>query len=243
MAHELNQPLTAILGQSQAGLRLLRRPDPDLARINLVLDANVAQAKRASAILARLREWSSRAARQPSPVSVNECLTNVVALVKPDAAQSSINLELNADPANPRIMADAVEIEQLVFNLMRNSIESLQRVDGEQSGQVLQLVDINSGTVQSDAFNRSLDSRGVVRISSRLTGDRVTIEVFDNGPGISPDMQNRLFEPFATDKPNGMGLGLALCTRIVERSAGSLSIVSDPHIGTRATVSIPVLEA
>lgn len=243
MAHELNQPLTAILGQSQAGLRLLRASDPDVARISQVLDDNVAQAKRASAILARLREWSSRSARQPSPVSINECMANVVALVTAEAKQHAINLQIQADPREPKIMADAVEIEQLVFNLVRNALESLQRFEALQSTPDDLLADSDSHLLQSDAFTQASDSRRLVRLSSKLTGEQVTIEVFDNGPGISSDMQSRLFEPFATDKPNGMGLGLALCTRIAERSAGSLSIVSDPRKGTRATVSIPILES
>jgi len=238
MAHELNQPLTAILGQSQAGLRLLSQQNPELERISRVLEANVAQTKRASAILARLREWSNRTERQASPIGVNESLANVAALLGPEAKQYSILLEVDADPSNPRIMADAVEFEQLVFNLVRNAIDSLQRVAGEQSKKVVSRRDGTSDWIETDVISPAAGTRGLVRITSKQSDDQVSVEVFDNGRGISADMQSRLFEPFATDKPDGMGLGLALCARIAERAAGSLSIESGLKTGTRATVLI-----
>ena len=234
MAHELNQPLTAILSQSQAGLRLLGRPGTEPERIGEVLGANVAQAKRASTILARLREWSSRTDRAPTAVSVNRCIANVVALVAPEARRLSVDLVTDPDPSDPAILADAVEIEQVVFNLVRNALESLQRVGGGPSPAA------RARWGGPDAPVDASGAAGRVRISSRLAGGRVTIEVHDDGPGVSPAMRERLFEPFATDKPDGMGLGLALCARIVERSGGSLSLVGDVGRGARATVSVPV---
>ncbi len=232
MAHELNQPLTAILAQSQAGLRLLRRPDTDAARVGEVLEANVAQARRASTILSRLREWSSRARRPATEVSVNECMRNVFALVAPEAKRLRVDLVLRTDPSDPVIAADAVEMEQVIFNLVRNSLDSLQRHPGTSA-----VPRTNPGGLDSVAGHA--ERAGAIRISSARSGGRVTVEVHDDGAGVSAAMRDRLFEPFATDKADGMGLGLALCARIVERSNGSLSLVGDAGTGTRATMSLP----
>ena len=230
MAHELNQPLTAVLGQSQAGLRLLNRPDIDLQRLARVLEANVSQAKRASAILSRLRNWSSRRIHETTAVSINESVANVVALIDLNATRLSVTVDVQSDPGDPKIKADAVEIEQVVFNLVRNALESLD------SPEIQNLTEIH----HRGAGNR-IGFRGLIHITTDQLNGEVSIVISDNGRGISSDIQDRLFEPFATDKPGGMGLGLALCARIVERYDGRIEMVSNDTRGTTAKVVFPVL--
>ncbi len=230
MAHELNQPLTAVLGQSQAGLRLLNRPDVDLQRLAKVLEANVSQAKRASAVLSRLRNWSSRRTHGTTAVSINESVANVVALIDLNATHLSVTVDVQSDPDDPKIKADAVEIEQVVFNLVRNALESLD------SPEIQNLLEI-----QHSGVGNRVGFRGLIRITTDQLNDEVSIVISDNGRGISSDIQDRLFEPFATDKPGGMGLGLALCARIVERYDGRIEITSNDRRGTTAKIVFPAL--
>ncbi len=231
IAHEVNQPLTAVLGQSQAGLRLLNQSDVDLKRIASVLEANVAQAKRASKIMSRLRDWSSRTQRMRSVVSVNDSVANVVSLLDVEAQRASIELFVQLDRGNPQIDADAIELEQVVFNLVCNSLDALNRSGNNDP----------HATMRVDHMGDDFTKSGLIRIETSQSNGEVCIVVSDNGRGISVAMQTRLFEPFASDKSGGMGLGLALCERIVDRYDGRIDIVSDKGKGTTATVVFPVL--
>ncbi len=231
IAHELNQPLTAVLGQSQAGLRLLNQSDVDLERIASVLEANVAQAKRASKIMSRLRDWSSRTQRKRSVVSVNDSVANVVSLLDVEAQRASINLFAQLDHGNPQIDADAIELEQVVFNLVRNSLDALNRSENNDPDATMHVVRVGDEFVKSR----------LIRIETSESNGGVCIVVSDNGRGISVAMQRRLFEPFASDKSGGMGLGLALCERIVDRYNGRIDIVSEAGNGTTAKVVFPSL--
>lgn len=212
MAHELTQPLTAILSQSQAGLRLLSSESPQLAAIGSILDANVAQARRSADILSRLRRWSEKAPLQSNPVSLVECVNSVAFLLTPDLQRLRISMSVTDKSGGQQVAGDAVEIEQVVFNLMRNAIDALER-------------ECKPG------------SRIDVRIADG--GRQAVLEIADNGPGIAPAMRPRLFEPFATDKAGGMGLGLALCERIVERMGGLIDISDGAAAGAVVRITLP----
>jgi len=213
MAHELNQPLTAILSQSQAGIRLIARRDADLASIEKILQTNIAQSKRAANIIVRLREWTRTTTPVSAPQSVNRCIENVVFLLGPDSRRLGMDLTVKSDPAEPEVLGDGVEIEQILFNLVRNAMEALEQ--------------------SPEAGKR-------ISVSSLVSRQHVIVEVSDSGPGISPEMRERLFEPFATGKEKGMGLGLVLCERIVERMGGSIEILDAPGGGVTARVSLPL---
>lgn len=213
MAHELNQPLTAILSQSQAGVRLIARHDTDPLVIEKILKNNITQSKRAADIIVRLREWTRTTPPVSVPQDVNRCIENVLFLLGSDARQLGIELTVQTDSADPQVLGDSVEIEQVLFNLVRNAMEALGRV-----------------------------SAGGKRIcvSSYISGQRVVLAVTDNGPGIDPKMREKLFEPFATGKEKGMGLGLVLCERIVERMNGDIDINDMPDGGVAAQVRFPL---
>ena len=213
MAHELTQPLTAILSQSQAGARLIARDEMDRAAIAAILQDNVAQSKRAAGILTRLREWSKVSPSAPTPQSVNECIANVAFLLGPETRRLQIDLQVQAAPVDTKVIGDAVEIEQLIFNLVRNAIDAVESETGKQRR---------------------------INISNEVNHEHVVVEVTDNGPGIAAAMRERLFEPFATGKKDGMGLGLALCERIVERMQGRLEIGAATGGGVTARVILPL---
>lgn len=215
MAHELTQPLTAILSQSQAGVRLLARGDVEQKAIGDILKANVAQSKRAADILARLRSWSKPAAPGAGRERLNACMENVVFLLHPEAKRLGIELSVEPDPADPEVVGDAVEIEQVIFNFVRNAMEALER---------------------------SPRPGPRIRVCSTAGAREASVEVADNGPGIAPEMRGRLFEPFATGKEGGMGLGLALCERLVERMGGRIEVADGTGGGATARVVFPLAD-
>ena len=214
MAHELNQPLTAILSQSQAGVKLIARHDTDPVVIERILKNNITQSKRAADIIVRLREWTRTTPPVSVPQDVNRCIDNVLFLLGPDSRRLGIDLTVRTDSADPQVLGDSVEIEQVLFNLVRNAMEALERV-----------------------------SAGVktIGVSSYISGQQVVLAVTDNGPGIDPKMRERLFEPFATGKEKGMGLGLVLCERIVERMDGDIDVIGVPGGGVTAQVRLPLV--
>ncbi|MCB4455981.1 sensor histidine kinase [Leisingera sp. McT4-56] len=196
MAHELTQPLTAILSQAQAGRHLAARGDPD--QLAQVFDGIAGQAKRASAILGRLRNWTRPRQGRAAPVQVQEAVKGVELLLRPEAERAGIQLKAGPVPPSLMVRADPVELEQVLFNLVRNAIEAASQ-GGEKR----------------------------VSLTAQRSGSDVLIEVADSGPGVPADIRPRLFEPFVTGKPGGTGLGLALCQRLSERMGGDLSLALD----------------
>jgi signal transduction histidine kinase len=214
IAHELTQPLTAILSRSQAGLRLARSPSPDWSEVIGVLDANVRLAKRAGDILARLRAYVSNSAPAPEPASINRLVRNVTELMQGDLERRGIALELDLAPGDPVCVVDRVSVEQVVHNLVRNAADAVEVLPQE---------------------------RRTVTITTTAGGDMAAIAVRDRGPGIAAVDLPRLFEPFFTTKPGGMGLGLPLCERIVETFGGRITAANAPEGGAVFTIRLPRL--
>lgn len=208
LTHELTQPLTAILAQAQAGRRLLARGDGD--RLASVLEDTVTQARRASAILERFRNWSRPQAAPVQAFDLRAALRNVAALLDAQARAQDVAMafDLPADPVPLR--ADPVEMEQVGFNLLRNALEALRDRPA-----------------------------GQVRVTLRADAGKAVLTVRDNGPGIAPDLRARLFTPFTTTRPNGTGLGLALSQRLVERAGGEIAL-EDATEGTGFRITLPL---
>lgn len=205
MAHELAQPLTAILSQAQAGRHLARRGDVD--RLGTVLDDTVSQAQRAANILDRLRRWSKPNRAPSEACSVHEAAQSVQNLLAVEAKTkgAAITLSLHDEPLF--IDADPVELEQVVFNLVRNSLDATEEAQ--------------------------------VTISTHVDGASVILDVSDDGPGVPDHLKPRIFEPFVTGKPDGTGLGLALCQRLVEEMGGDIMLLDDTD-QTTFRLSLPL---
>ena len=195
LAHELTQPLTPILAQAQAGRRLLGRGDT--AALAPILDDTVTQARRASAMLERFRNWSRPQHKPVSAFDLREAVGNVRALLASQAERQGAQLAFEVPEAPVLVAADPVEMEQVVFNLVRNAIEA--------------------------ACDMSGGGRVVVRL--RQDNSQTLLDVADNGPGVPEDLRPRLFTPFTTTRANGTGLGLALSQRLVERAGGEIALV------------------
>lgn len=196
LAHELTQPLTAILAQTQACRRILAQSGSQA--VSPILEDTVSQAKRASAILERFRNWSRPKLECTSAFDLRDALGNVRALLAPQAAACLARLTFDLPASAVTIKADPVEMEQVVFNLVRNALEAVAPHTG-----------------------------GQVDVTLRQTASQVILDVSDDGPGISPEIRARLFTPFATSRPGGTGLGLALSQRLIERAGGEIFVVDD----------------
>ena len=214
IAHEITQPLTAILSQSQAGLRLARSGAAKPDELIGVLDANVRHALRAGEILERLRAYVTRREPQPQPNDLNRIIRNVVALTQRDLQERGIALKLELSPSPLMARVDRVAIEQVVHNLVRNAAEA-----------------IAGGS----------DGLREITLATRISGGEAEIAVSDTGPGITEADLTRLFEPFFTTKSGGMGLGLPLCERLVESAGGRIAARSEVGQGAVFTVRFPVL--
>lgn len=212
IAHELTQPLTAMLSQAQAGHRLAQRPEPDLALITSAFEAIARNAKRAGEILGKLRSWISQGETRAEPVVLADVAQDVAGLIKLNGLPPGITIRVEAPAAGPVVLADRTQIEQVVFNLMRNAIEAVTPCEGPQ----------------------------IVRLTLAEDGAFGVVLVEDSGPGLSPEAQQKLFEPFFTTKPDGMGLGLALCLTLVERFGGSLTAGTSPLGGAAFTARLPL---
>jgi two-component system sensor kinase FixL len=211
IAHELTQPLAAILSQSQAGLRMIEATPLDRAAVVGVLEANVRHARRAGDILARLRDWVSARPGRTTTVDVNEVITGVIALTRADFDARGIATRLSLASPPPLVSADHVELEQVAYNLATNAADACA----------------------------AADRPAVVTITTFLRDGRAGFEVRDSGDGLKPEALPRVFEPFYTSKDNGMGLGLALCQRLVERLGGEIKAANDPARGALFTVTLP----
>jgi two-component system sensor histidine kinase DctS len=212
LAHELNQPLTAIASYG-AGL------SNSLAKLGvqdeLVLGALQRlgqQAAQAGRIVARIREFLTRREPRHEPCDLHEVITAAVELLKRDCQRRGVALEVHLAPGVPSVLADAVLIEQVVINLVRNAADALQARDGSRR----------------------------ITVSSRVAGDFVRVDVQDNGPGLQGRRVEQLCAPFYSTKADGMGMGLAICRSIIEAHQGVLDASDAGSGGALFSFSLPL---
>ena len=216
MAHELNQPLTAILSNAQAAQRFLAGDQADLAEVRDILADIVAEDKRAGEIIRRLRLLLKKGEVQHQPLNVNEVVLEVLKLVRSDLVNQNVTAQTELAPDLPVVHGDRVQLQQVLLNLVMNACEAM--AGAEKSARQL--------TIRTD---RSED--GSVRVS-----------VADRGPGIAPEKLEQIFESFYTTKPQGMGLGLTVCRTIITAHNGKLWATSKPGRGATLCFTLPVAE-
>jgi two-component system sensor kinase FixL len=206
LAHELNQPLTAVANYLEASRDLIDSPDPDMKEIlREALSEAAVQAVRAGEIVRKLRSYVSRGEVDAHPVSLAPVLADAIALSKISRDRADMPVKADIAKGIDRVLADPIQIQQVVINLIRNAMDAL--------------ADKPDGAIQLRAF--LADEPGFV-----------AIEVCDNGPGLPPEMKQTVFKPFATTKSQGMGLGLSICQTIVEAHGGTIRVVSPPLGGS-----------
>lgn len=212
IAHELNQPLTAVLNYVQTSRDLLKSSNLAVPpKILEFLEKAGLQADRAGMIIRRLRRLYERGESEMVPTDVNVLVRESIALALLGANEKGVKVSVELAPELPELSIDRVQIQQVIFNLVRNAVEAL---DG--------------------AAVREL------RIATRRQGSSVEVSVQDTGPGLAEEIAAKLFEPFMTTKASGMGLGLSICRSIIDSHGGTIGATSTPGAGARFAFSLPL---
>jgi two-component system sensor kinase FixL len=197
IAHELNQPLSAIATYARACERLLESADPDLTETRSSLHEIGEEAFRAGDIIRHLRQLVGGQASEHTVTDLNELIEDISVLAQADARVHTTQLELDLAEGLPRVNADRVQLQQVLLNLVRNALEALQELPAA--------------------------GRKITICTTRASDDLVEMSVSDNGPGLSPAIADRLFTPFVTTKAAGTGLGLAISRTIVQAHDGKIA--------------------
>ena len=206
LAHELNQPLSAIANYLKGGRRLLENAEPNIPRAAEAMDKAADQALRAGNIIRRLRDFVSRGESDREVASLSKLVEEASALALIGAKEYGVRVSYHFDPHADLVLADKVQIQQVILNLIRNAIDAMMTSPRR------------ALTITTDAS----DGEGLARVS-----------VADTGPGLSPEVSERLFQPFVTTKPEGMGVGLSISRTIVEAHGGRIWV--EPNVDSGAT--------
>ena len=212
LAHELNQPLGAILRNAEAAELFLQDPSPDLDEVRAILADIRKDDQRAGEVIDRMRGLLTRRQVERCRFSINLLAGEIVALVLPDATMRGVRLALETDPAMPSVHGDRVQLQQVLLNLLLNAVE---------------------------AVNENPPASRLVTVRARPVGATVEVAVSDTGPGIPADNLLRVFEPFFSSKPNGLGMGLAISRSIIEAHGGRLWAENNPDGGATFTLRVP----
>lgn len=215
LAHELNQPLSAIGNYLMGSRTLLERDDVPLARVTEAVDRASREALRAGEIIRRLREFVARGETERRVEHLPKLIEEASALALVGAKEHGVRVRFDMDPAVDHVLVDKVQVQQVVLNLIRNAIEAM-----------------------SDSAHR----RDLTLCVSCAPGSMAQVSVSDTGPGIPPDVAERLFQPFVTTKPGGMGVGLSICRTIVEAHGGHIAAHSNPEGGATFAFTIPQVQ-
>jgi PAS domain S-box-containing protein len=213
LAHELNQPLAAILSNAQAARRFLTNPRPDYGEVQAILDDIVRDDKRAGDVIHHLRLLLRKGATAREHLELGELVQQVLGLISNELDAQGISVELALASALPPVAAGRVETQQVLLNLLANAIHALDEVPAE---------------------------RREITVRARPKGaDAAEISVEDRGPGIAADVLPRLFEPFFTTRSAGLGMGLAICRRIVDANGGRIWAENTDR-GARFSFTLPL---
>jgi PAS domain S-box-containing protein len=213
IAHEVNQPLAAVIANAEACLRWLDRETPDLAAARRSAEWVINDGIRASDVVRRVRALAHKTDVEKVPLDVNEVVREVIALVQRELASHGVSLRTELASALPKILGDRVQLQQVIINLVMNGIEAMQAVTER--------------------------PRELVIRSGQEEMQRVLVSVTDCGVGISAENANRLFNAFFTTKSSGLGMGLPICRSIVEAHGGRLSASGDEGHGATFQFVLP----
>jgi two-component system sensor kinase FixL len=200
IAHELNQPLTAVTNYVKAAQRFLSADKPSPAQIQSARDAvekAADQTIRAGTIIRYLRDFVEKRESEKAAENINQVIREAVALGLVGTAHGNIKVKLDLESRIPRLVIDKIQIQQVLLNLIRNAVEAMAGANN-----------------------------GEIRISSATSDRYVEITIRDTGPGFLPEMAGKLFQAFATTKRDGLGIGLKICQSIVEAHGGSIKALA-----------------
>ena len=216
LAHELSQPLTAITAYGRGCLRLLTAPMTEPELLHEGITEVVQQAERAGDVLDRLREFVRGGENRRALTEVGPLIDAALSLIRMEAMQQQVEIEAMIDPGLPAVLADRVQIEQVLLNLLRNAMDAMEAVNSK--------------------------PRSVIVEARRNSKHAIEISVADSGPGVAAEVEDTIFEPFITTKPLGMGMGLSISRAIVESHGGSLRMSPSIRSGAIFIFDLPTAE-
>jgi signal transduction histidine kinase len=214
IAHEINQPLAAIVTNANAGLRWLKNKIPDMNEVEGSLKRIVADGHRASGIIGSVRTMVKAERKEIAPVNLNDVVRETLALMQGEIGRRRVAVRTELDPYLPSVVVDRVQVQQVVVNLIMNAAEAMDSVP---------------------------EGNRILRVTTRHgEPDDVLLLVEDSGPGIDKEVIERIFDRFFTTKSKGMGIGLSICRSIIQAHGGRLWAASDSGSGSTFHVRLPV---
>lgn len=214
LAHELTQPLCAITTYAQTCLRIANSTAADIGQIRYGLEQVVRQAELGSAIFMRLRKFGRKGETVMRPTAMHEVIREAVSLISADLKQSEISLHVDDGKWSPTVRVDPIQVEQVILNLVRNSIDAMSAV----------------APLARQLFIRAVPASDV----------EVKVSIVDHGSGCPPELVDRLFEPFFTTKPTGLGIGLGISRTIIEAHGGRLWLEANKPHKTTFSFTLPL---
>jgi PAS domain S-box-containing protein len=213
IAHEVNQPLAAVVNAAAASLRWLDRETPNLGEARRAIEWIVKEGDRAGEVIRRVRALVSKTETQKTLLDINSVINEVIALVQGELGSHEVSLRIELAPSLPEVLADRVQLQQVIINLVMNGIEAMEAVTDR--------------------------PRELVIRSHHDEADLVRVTVEDRGIGISAENADRLFNTFFTTKAKGMGMGLSICRSIIEAHGGMLSAANNAGLGATFQFVLP----
>ena len=214
LAHELNQPLCAILNYANASRRIMSKNPKQTEKVAEALDQIAEQAERAGQIIRRIRSLISRREPHKSTVDINLLIRESIETVKSEATHAGIVMQTTLAENLPTTFADHIEISEVILNLLRNAIDAVTDPNAEQA----------NISIRTSAPNKDL----------------IEVAVSDTGIGLSPETENKVFDSFFTTKPEGLGIGLSLSRTIIEAHRGAISVQPNPDRGVTFKFTLPI---
>ena len=213
LAHELTQPLTAILSNAQAGKLLLAKGSKSLSEIRNILDDIIAEDERAGEVIHRLRGMLKKGEVKHEPIDMNELIASTLRLLHSEMIDRRMSVSFDNAANLPVTRGDPVQLQQTLLNLLMNAM---------------------------DATEHAPPARRTISVSTATTNDGgVEVHIYDRGTGLPPSREHEVFQPFFTTKKRGLGLGLSICTSIVKLHGGTLSLQNNVREGASAVFRLP----
>ena len=216
IAHELTQPLTAILANAETAHDLLSQKNVDLSNVREIVADIIEQDCRASEVIGRVRKLLRKGESRPEVIDANQLVQSTMHLLHGEFIKHKVTIGFV--PANnlPMISGDPVQLQQVLLNLIMNAIE---------------------------AMSEKVPSKRAINITTCANDKKIEVAIVDFGTGLAAEDRGRLLEPFFTTKPHGLGLGLSICSSIIKAHGGTLGIENNAGDGATAVVALPTLAA
>jgi PAS domain S-box-containing protein len=216
IAHEVNQPLAALLTNAETTVRWLARQPPNLEKAKLLIDRIIGDGKRAAGILSRIRDFSRKAPARKEEIEINEAILEIMGLTRVALSEHSVSVKMRLSEGLPHILGDRIQLQQVILNLIMNAIEAMNEV--------------------------SEGSRALLISTSEGESGGVLVAVRDSGPGLPLANLARIFEAFYTTKSSGLGMGLSICRSIVDAHGGRLWAMPNKPRGAVFCMMLPIGE-